>query len=413
MLKPWTILLYMAGDNNLEREGLEDLAEIKTVGSGDGLNVVAQFDRMGDGGTRRYALSRDRPLGRDCVATLPETNTGDPAALLDFVRWGLAEFPAEHTALVLWNHGAGWKDDDIYALAREVGLSDTDLPRSATRGLGERTIGGALFSTTVQRLLQYPPPVRGILFDDTSRDLLDNQELASVLSQVLAFRNGNKLDLIGFDACLMNMVEVAAQVGTACAYMVGSQEVEPSAGWPYHLILRALADQPDMDAAELSAAIVDQFVACYSVARVPMPVTQAAIRLENTPALVAAIDALARGLIDAADDRFWERTLLPAVRGVSKFRDWEYVDLMHLAQLLGAAGRDDTASAAQRVVEELARRSPDSIVIKHQGSRGERLAANGLSIYLPLVGRVSPAYDRLKFAAHSAWGRFLERFASA
>lgn len=54
MAKQWTFLVYLAGDNNLESFGQRDLQEMKTVGSTEDFNVVAQFDRMSDGVTRRY-----------------------------------------------------------------------------------------------------------------------------------------------------------------------------------------------------------------------------------------------------------------------------------------------------------------------------------------------------------------------
>jgi hypothetical protein len=129
MAKQWTIMVYLAGDNNLEDFGRRDLAGMKAIGSTGDVQIIAEFDQMSDGTTRRYALTRDRALSEDVVAELPDTNTGDPATLLGFVRWGLAAYPAEHTALILWNHGTGWKDDDIYALARQSGLSEAELPR--------------------------------------------------------------------------------------------------------------------------------------------------------------------------------------------------------------------------------------------------------------------------------------------
>jgi predicted RNA-binding protein with PIN domain len=40
----WTWLVYMAGDNNLEGAGKEDLDEMKEVGSSSELNIIVQFD---------------------------------------------------------------------------------------------------------------------------------------------------------------------------------------------------------------------------------------------------------------------------------------------------------------------------------------------------------------------------------
>jgi len=48
-------------------------------------------------------------------------------------------------------------------------------------------------------------------YDDTARDFLDNLELKRVLAEVKR-QTGRVLDVLGFDACLMNMVEAAYQL---------------------------------------------------------------------------------------------------------------------------------------------------------------------------------------------------------
>jgi len=44
-----------------------------------------------------------------------ESNSGSLDALIDFIKWGIKNYPAERYALILWNHGGGWADEDIYA----------------------------------------------------------------------------------------------------------------------------------------------------------------------------------------------------------------------------------------------------------------------------------------------------------
>ena len=40
----WTVMVYLAGDNNLDGAGVADLREMKKVGSSASVNVIAQFD---------------------------------------------------------------------------------------------------------------------------------------------------------------------------------------------------------------------------------------------------------------------------------------------------------------------------------------------------------------------------------
>ena len=101
-------MVYLAGDNNLETYGVKDLGEMNVASHSDQVAVVAQFDRMSDQVTRRYLMRAGQSLEANCVAELGEVNTGDPAALLDFITWGCRTYPAERYGLVLWNHGSGW-----------------------------------------------------------------------------------------------------------------------------------------------------------------------------------------------------------------------------------------------------------------------------------------------------------------
>ena len=68
--KPWTVMVYMAGDNNLDPEGVEDLKEMKKVGSTDKLNIIAQFDRASGHVARRYYLRKGGIVTGDAVASL-------------------------------------------------------------------------------------------------------------------------------------------------------------------------------------------------------------------------------------------------------------------------------------------------------------------------------------------------------
>src|SRR5262249_11410231 len=160
------------------------------------------------------------------------------------------------------------------------------------------------------------------------------------------------------------------------------------------------------------------------------------------------------------DPAFCSEALLPAARQVQKFRDQQYVDLAHLGQLIAERAGDHAAAGEAR---EVAARldpaaagaggaaprggpappppptsppAPAAISPRNRGTAGdgpaERAApanpardarrssggigagegagAHGLSIYMPFMGAVSPAYARLDFANRCGWGRFLDAF---
>jgi len=116
--KSWTVAVYMAGDNNLDPNAYLDLKEMKRVGSTADVNIVAQVDSLSAGSkTTRYQLTKGQgaTLSKDAKQKLGNQNTGDPQSLIDFVSWVADNYPADRYALVLWNHGQGWDDTDIFA----------------------------------------------------------------------------------------------------------------------------------------------------------------------------------------------------------------------------------------------------------------------------------------------------------
>ena len=120
----WTIMVYMDGDNNLEGAGIADINEMEEVGSTNDINIVVQFDRTpgwdstnGDWNTtRRYYIEQDTDtstISSTLISDLGELNMGDPNTLSNFVIWAIQNYPADHYALIIWDHGSGWKSEDI------------------------------------------------------------------------------------------------------------------------------------------------------------------------------------------------------------------------------------------------------------------------------------------------------------
>src|SRR5689334_7158857 len=224
--RKWTVLIYMAGDNNLSEECVYSLTEIKQAlpANYDKLAVLAQFDPAGvRAQTKRYLLrSPQTTLQQDADATrwkAQETDTGEPQNLLEFLRWGISQYPADHFMVVLVGHGSGTDDDFL-------------------------------------------------LRDDNPPDSLSILELRYVFEQLT--NDGHTIDILRMDTCLMNMAEVCFELlRTNVTYLVGSEGFSPNTGWPYRVILKKLSD--DIEAAsarliqpqELARFIVDQYRAFY------------------------------------------------------------------------------------------------------------------------------------------------------
>jgi len=391
-------MVYMAGDNNLDPEGNLDLKEMKRVGSTAAVNIVAQFDRATGHTARRYYLRKGGTVNADAVASIGKVNTGDPKCLIDFIHWGVKTYPAEHYLLVLWNHGQGWDDTDIFA---------DDRYRSLRR-LATGPIRNALFHTPVQRVLRQAKhgyEARAILIDDNSKDFLDNQETKKVLADTAALLKG-KLDVIGMDACLMSMAEVAYQFHDSASYTVGSEETEPGAGWPYNTILGALAKNPGMSPLDLSKLIVDKYLASYGPSD---GVTYSACDLSKADALATAVTGLAAALKAGLGSQDTRLRIMSARNQVQSYAVRDNIDLVDFCSLLTGSGVTPAITTACRNVVQ----AVESGYVITQGYKGAELKdSHGVAIYFP-TQKVSPLYAGLDFSRKTGWDAFLKAYLAA
>ena len=396
--KPWTFMVYMAGDNSLNRAAPADLSEMKKIGSSDKLNIIAQVDRATGGHTcQRYYLRKSTSLGADSVAKLGEIDTGNPQNLLDFISWTERTYPADRYALVLWNHGSGWDDTDVYANERY---------RSLRRITGRAR--HAFFRTSLRRTMEKAKKdrtARAILYDDNAKDFIDNRELTTVLASA-AKLNKRKLDLLGMDACLMSMIEVGSEISPSVEYTVGSEETEPTEGWPYKAILSHLAQSPATSSRAFASAIVDDYLASYAPSD---GVTYSACDLSKTDGLVQALSSLSHALSAQLGDASLKQKLMAVRARVQHYYEADNVDLVDLCTLLAEAVADTDLAARCAAVTAAVK----SNYVFANGSKGDDVRhSNGVAIYFP-TGTVSPLYAGLAFSKKTGWDKFLEAYLSA
>ncbi len=384
----WTFLVYMAGDNNLDGAALRDIAEMARAGSTKDVNILVQLDRIEDKRTRRFRITQGGGFKKDCIETFSEANTGDPQILYDFVKWAAANYPADRYALILWNHGSGWWED---AKSRAAGPAEKKPRRRLFRQPARDPI---------------PQEHRSICYDDTSDgDALDNRELRIVLAGICALL-GRKIDLLGMDACLMNMVEVAYQLRESVNVIVGSEIEEPFDGWPYAEILTRLTAKPRQDAAALARWIVKSYLLSYKGKN--ETVTQSALDVSRTGEMTAKVDALSECLLAALETD--SKLIEAAWRRSPRFYDDNYIDLASFTKNLRKKAGAEVRAKADDLLAAL--KAGRGRAILRQGKIGREVRGTcGLSIYFP-GDRINPAYRTLDFCGDCKWIRFLERFLS-
>ncbi len=205
----WTVMVYIAGDNNLEPYVVSDIeTELAPTGSTTDMQVVALADRApgydtsrGDWQTTKlFHVTRGMIAdAASAVADWGERDTGDPQTLIDFVTWTKANYPADHYALIFWGHGWNWHPGYV-------------------------------------------------MLDDTSADTLDYEEEKAAIPS-LGF-----IDVVGYDGCNMASIEIFNLWHGHATAVTGSQEYVNWEGLQYDLVLAQLAANPNMTADQVAVA---------------------------------------------------------------------------------------------------------------------------------------------------------------
>lgn len=394
--KEWTVMVFINAKNNLEGAGLYNVNDMEKIGSAGELNIVVEMGRMkgqkeGDSaldgdwtGARRYLIEKDADtsaVNSPVLMSASEIDLGDYKRTVDFVRWAKVNFPARRYMLIIWNHGSGVMDPK------------TDQ--------------------------------KGISFDDETDNYVRTPQLGLILKEA------GRVDVLAFDACLMQMSEIAFEVKDGAEVIVGSEEIVPGSGYPYSLFLGAMADRPGMNAEEAGAATVDAFKAFYDAQRGRKGAQLSAIRTSKLDGLAERLSGFARAAretgaaaaLKAARDGVLRYDIL-GVKPDPRMRRSFYGDLSHFARLVGANLKGDQAGVA-----ELRARSADlrefidkELVINNKASRLNRVRrelseSGGISIYLPpvdtgiaqggLEGVFEGKYTDLVFDKATGWYDFV------
>jgi hypothetical protein len=221
---------------------------------------------------------------------------------------------------------------------------------------------------------------RAIAIDTGSHDYLDNKELKVAVAGALPA--AGKFDILGCDACLMNMIEICYEMRDTANFMVGSEDSEPGAGWAYADVLRALATKPDLDPRSLAKTIVKSYGDWYTKHGDPVhdvSATQSALDMGQVGEVVDVLDVLSKAMI--SEMQLVRGAIGLAKSAVQKFDYPEYVDLADFCA-------------------QLSRNLPGDAVRR----------ASGVSIYFPEKNGYSPDYDNLDMSAHAAWAKMLKAF---
>ena len=329
-----TLLVYMCGAD-LQSAACEDIYEMGIAEVGDNVNIVIlaggaeewDFDEI-QGNTRNLITLRDGNF--ESITDWGWKSMGSEESLLEFLRYGLTEYPADRTVAVLWDHGAGSE--------------------------------------------------AGVCFDDTTEDQdgLSLLEINNVLYDLHEQMGDYHIDIFGCDACMMATYEMAAMLSYYdIDYYIASEELEPGIGWHYTSWLEKLGKQPDMTAEELCGCIVDNYMEAGLKETPDDYLTLSVISLHEMGNLQEAVEKLVSTMLgelqqgNVADLRR-ERSRMYSF-GSYVDGSWDMVDM---GAMLDAYARHDAENAA------LARKQLSKAVL-YSRQTDNLQPCSGLSVLIP------------------------------
>ena len=212
----YTLMVYMCGSNLETDDGFatDDIEEMLDSQLAEEVNLLIYTggtedwsdERIGDGKNQIFKVEN-----KDLTLLKEETNKGymsDPEALEYFIDYSKRHYPADKYALIMWDHGGG-----------------------AIDGFG---------------------------YDENNPDESDTLTLPEIKE---ALKNvDEKLEFIGFDACLMSNFELAYTIKDKAKYLIASEELEPGSGWNYKKLLNQLSKNTAQETKELGTVIVDTYI---------------------------------------------------------------------------------------------------------------------------------------------------------
>ena len=387
----WTVMIYMCG-SDLESESnlaSADIAEIlKVRNQPQDVNVIIET-----GGSKKWKninISADN-LGRFHVEsgklildqTVAKASMGKQSTFESFLNWGIANYPAQKTGVILWNHGGG---------------------------------------------------MDGVCFDELyGDDSLTNSEVSRALNNVFNKNNvSEKFEFIGYDACTMQLQDVADFNSSYFKYMITSQETEGGIGWAYDKWIDDLyANRSTLDILkEIANSFIDTYEREYG-RYYGNDQTQSVLDLAEFRAYRDKFEEFAgelKSLVrnDANGLRELMKTVkyFPGDEYLSRDEYYEYVNyyyyptywfdqttyygqtvyvlhgyylygLFDAVDFLNKLEEDETYASLKGIISEV--KAALGKVIVHNAIGGDAGEAHGLSVYFPMSGYSSYPYAETNF----------------
>jgi Clostripain family len=443
-LKDWTVMVYMAGDNNLGVDMAYALDTIKKVayqfkGNDEtgkteaNINLLVYYDGNASDVPTLYcdftnchnpkyirSSSIDKRYKYENKAAskrqhLNEENSAAMYSVMNFVDWCVNEVEFNSVADNSLMKGRKAKN---YAMI------------FSGHGFGFQSLT--------------------FLKDNDSDYYMSIKKLRSALEKLKNDKkifDGNKLAILGFDSCVMGMLEVGNELKDVAKTMIASEGTIPNAGWTYEPILKGISNaEPikdnDDDVIKVAKGIVTNFITTQQQFAIGgVSVDLSVWDLTKVEPIVTAVNTLGeillKGLQHQSVSHLLEIILLKCHFKSQSFMFEQNVDLIDFCEILQQEAKlfNDTVSilldddnggeSNQLFVQTLSSRC-DAVIaavlncVKLHGFCGGKFQhSRGVSIFFPWTYYVfllsNVTYNNLAFAEKDKgmyWRDFLFHFLS-
>lgn len=396
--KKWLFINYVAADCNLTKLQLANLDQQENVGSDANTHIVAYVDvgpepaPMKDAtpnlqtqatpeqpdppnwsGARTLYITKDNEPNKLNSEVIEEhgknVDMSSPETLKKFVIDAVKKFPAANVALILNDHGGGHT---------------------------------------------------GAMADDHDGDFMSMPGMRKALSEAQE-ETGKKLDIIGFDACVMAETEVAYSLKDVGNILLASEENEGGPGWTYDDGMLRQNRAFSLSGPVLNQAIKEVQgnlhkidVSPYDFAKRVVEINEkhqediptfSATDLTQMDTLKKSTDGLAKAILKTEDKQAVRDSINAAENyggGWAPYRDMR--DLHHLSKNIIAKSSDEKLKNAAGDVKK----AVEKVVFANQSHPTEHPNSRGLSIYAPTSGSMGNEYKELIFAKDSQWDEAIE-----
>lgn len=312
----YTVMIYMVGSDLESDKGAatRDIDEMLMSGIDLSKNNVVIYT----GGSYRWG--HEIKSDRNCIIELSEDgglelvkdygqilNMGESETLRDFIDYCYENYNTEHYALICWDHGGGpingYGSDELYG-------GDTLLLVEMEDAIAKSALG-----------------------------------------------KGERLDWIGFDACIMASVELVKVWKDYAGYLIASQDNESGYGWDYTCL--NVLNETD-DTFEIAKEIIDRYKEGIESVGADAPITLSCVDLSKVDGLMAATEKLFAAMEKSLDEgEFYNlaysrnntKSFAESAEEGKESESFDVVDMVDMAVQLGDEYASETAEL-QKAMEE-------------------------------------------------------------